>query len=67
MLRIPRQVVYLFIALAVIVPLFAPFIIRPTPMAPVISLYNVIDSMPRSGRSSFPWTIHRISSPSCTR
>jgi hypothetical protein len=47
MLRIPRQVVYLFIALAVIVPLFVPFLIRPQPMEPVVSLYNVIDSMPR--------------------
>jgi len=47
MLRIPRQVVYLFIALAVIVPLFAPFAIRPTPSEPVVCLYNVIDSMPR--------------------
>jgi hypothetical protein len=47
MLRIPRQVVYLFIALAVIVPLFAPFVIRPKPSEPVVSLFNVIDSMPR--------------------
>lgn len=46
LLKIPRQVIYVFIALTVGIPLFAPFAIKTTATAPVRDLYNCIDSMP---------------------
>jgi hypothetical protein len=47
LLKLDRRIIYLFIALAVAIPLFAPFAIRPVAMEPVQSLFNEIDSMPR--------------------
>jgi len=46
LLKINRQVIYLFLAVVVAVPLFVPFRIRPMAMEPVRSLFNTIDSLP---------------------
>jgi hypothetical protein len=45
LLSLPRQVIYLVLALAVVLPLFTPFQIRPLPTAPVVSLFNAVDSV----------------------
>jgi hypothetical protein len=46
LLRLPRQVIYVFIVLTVGIPLFLPFSIRTIPTQAVRDLYNVVDSMP---------------------
>ncbi|MEO0107840.1 MAG: hypothetical protein ABIK62_01525 [candidate division WOR-3 bacterium] len=47
LLRIERRLIYLFLGIAVAVPLFVPFRLRPRAMDPVISLFNTIDSLPQ--------------------
>jgi hypothetical protein len=47
LLSIDRRILFLFIGLVVVVPLFAPFIIRPLPTEPVESLFRTIDSIPQ--------------------
>ncbi len=48
LLKINRQFIYLVVAVAVALPLFIRFTVKPGPMPPVIDLFNTIDTMPRN-------------------
>jgi hypothetical protein len=46
LLKINRQVIFLFLAVIVAIPLFKPMQIKPLPMEPVQALFNTVDSIP---------------------
>jgi hypothetical protein len=48
LLKINRRFIYLVVAVAVALPLFIRFTVKPGPMPPVIDLFNTIDTMPRN-------------------